>query len=149
MLYKDAGVDIDQANDAVERLKKNVQTTYTKNVLSSVGSFGGLYELPKYKNPVLVSSTDGVGTKIKLAFRTGIHDTIGQDLVNHCVNDILVQGATPLFFLDYIGTGKVEPEIIEQLLKGMSLACVQTGTSLVKGEIAEMNIYKKDEYDIV
>ena len=147
--YRLAGVDIDAADEAVERLKKHVRTTYTKNVLSNVGSFGGLFELSAYKKPVLVSSTDGVGTKVRLAWTSGKHDTIGQDLVNHCVNDILVQGATPLFFMDYIGTGKVYPEVIEQLLKGMSLACVQTGTSLVKGEIAEINIYKKDEYDIV
>ncbi|HLC75100.1 MAG TPA: phosphoribosylaminoimidazolesuccinocarboxamide synthase [Candidatus Nanoarchaeia archaeon] len=150
MDYKNAGVDIDAANEAVERLKKHVKTTYTPQVLSTVGSFGGLVELPYYKKPVLVSSTDGVGTKIKLAFWTGKHDTVGQDLVNHCVNDILVQGATPLFFMDYIGTGKVEPEIIEQIVKGMSIACHQTQTALVKGEIAEMkDMYKQGEYDIV
>ena len=119
--YKDSGVDIDLANSAVNRIKKYVKQTYNSQVLSGVGTFGGLYQLDQEN--VLVSSTDGVGTKLKLAFLTNKHDTVGQDLVNHCVNDILVMGARPLFFLDYIGCGKVYPEVIEEIVKGLSVAC--------------------------
>lgn len=147
LTYKDAGVDIDAANDAVSRIKKHVRQTYNSNVLSDVGSFGGLYQLD-HEN-VLVSSTDGVGTKLKIAFMANKHDTIGQDLVNHCVNDILVMGAKPLFFLDYIGCGKVHPEVIEQIVKGLSIACKQNECALVGGEIAEMpGLYKENEYDL-
>ncbi len=144
--YKDAGVDIDKANEAVSRIKKFVKETYTGNVLSNVGAFGGLYQLGEN---ILVSSTDGVGTKLKLAFMTGKHDTVGQDLVNHCVNDILVMGAKPLFFLDYIGCGKVFPEVIEQIVKGLSVACKENNCVLISGEVAEMpGLYKEKEYDL-
>ena len=145
--YKDAGVDIDAANLAVKNIKKYVKETYNSRVLSSIGSFSGLYQIDKEQ--VLVSSTDGVGTKLKLAFMTNKHDTIGQDLVNHCVNDILVLGAKPLFFLDYIGCGKVKPKIIEEIVKGLSLACKQNNCALIGGEIAELpGIYKENEYDL-
>ena len=145
--YKDAGVDIDAANLAVRNIKKYVKETYNQNVLSKVGSFSGLYQFDQEN--VLVSSTDGVGTKLKLAFMTNKHDTIGQDLVNHCVNDILVTGAKPLFFLDYIGCGKVYPKVIEGIVKGLSTACKQNNCALVGGEIAEMpGLYKEKEYDL-
>jgi phosphoribosylformylglycinamidine cyclo-ligase len=145
--YKDAGVDIDSANTAVNRIKKYVKQTYSSNVLSNVGSFGGLYQLDQ--DTVLVSSTDGVGTKLKLAFLTNKHDTIGQDLVNHCVNDILVMGARPLFFLDYIGCGKVFPDVIEGIVKGLSIACKENNCALIGGEVAEMpGLYKEKEYDL-
>jgi phosphoribosylformylglycinamidine cyclo-ligase len=145
--YKDAGVDIDSANIAVARIKKYARQTYNSSVLSNVGSFGGLYQLDPEN--VLVSSTDGVGTKLKLAFMTNKHYTVGQDLVNHCVNDILVMGAKPLFFLDYIGCGKVYPEVIEQIVKGLSIACRENGCALIGGEIAEMpGLYKEKEYDL-
>jgi len=147
MTYKEAGVDIDLANSAVNRIKKYVKQTYNSNVLSNVGSFGGLYKLDS--DNVLVSSTDGVGTKLKLAFLTNKHDTIGQDLVNHCVNDILVMGAKPLFFLDYIGCGKIYPEVIEEIVKGLSIACKENNCALIGGEIAEMpGMYKEKEYDL-
>ncbi|MFH0868359.1 MAG: phosphoribosylformylglycinamidine cyclo-ligase [Candidatus Woesearchaeota archaeon] len=145
--YKDAGVDIDSANNAVDRIKKYVRQTYNPDVLSNVGSFGGLYEIDS--ETVLASSTDGVGTKLKLAFLANKHYTIGQDLVNHCVNDILVMGAKPLFFLDYIGCGKVYPEVIEEIVKGLSIACKENDCALIGGEIAEMpGLYKEKEYDL-
>ncbi|MCH8004046.1 MAG: phosphoribosylformylglycinamidine cyclo-ligase [Nanoarchaeota archaeon] len=147
LTYKDAGVDIDLANSAVNRIKKYVKQTYNSNVLSNVGSFGGLYRINQ--DNVLVSSTDGVGTKLKLAFLTNKHDTVGQDLVNHCVNDILVMGAKPLFFLDYIGCGKIYPEVIEGIVKGLSIACKENNCALIGGEIAEMpGLYKEKEYDL-
>ena len=145
--YKDTGVDIDLANNAVNRIKKYVKQTYNSNVLSNIGSFGGLYQFDPEN--VLVSSTDGVGTKLKIAFMTNKHDTIGQDLVNHCVNDILVMGAKPLFFLDYIGCGKIYPEVIEGIVKGLSTACKENNCALIGGEIAEMpGLYKEKEYDL-
>tara|TARA_B100001971_G_scaffold124137_1_gene114323 strand:+ start:6 stop:1280 length:1275 start_codon:yes stop_codon:yes gene_type:complete len=145
--YKDAGVDIDSANTAVNRIKKYARQTYNSNVLSNVGSFGGLYQLDS--DNVLVSSTDGVGTKLKIAFMTNKHNTIGQDLVNHCVNDILVMGAKPLFFLDYIGCGKVYLEVIEEIVKGLSIACKENNCALIGGEIAELpGLYKEREYDL-
>ncbi len=145
--YKDAGVDIDSANAAVNRIKKYAKQTYNSNVLSNVGSFGGLYQLDK--DNVLVSSTDGVGTKLKIAFMTNKHYTIGQDLVNHCVNDILVMGAKPLFFLDYIGCGKVYPNVIEEIARGLSIACKENNCALIGGEVAEMpGLYKEKEYDL-
>jgi phosphoribosylaminoimidazole-succinocarboxamide synthase len=148
--YKDAGVDIDAGNDAVHRMKQYITSTFNEHVLSDVGSFGGLYEFNTFSNPVLVSSTDSVGTKVRLAFSTGKHDTIGQDLVNHCVNDILVQGAMPLFFLDYIGTGKANPDIAENIVKGISIACKENNIALIGGELAELNgLYKENEYDLV
>ncbi|HKJ67026.1 MAG TPA: phosphoribosylformylglycinamidine cyclo-ligase [bacterium] len=149
--YKEAGVDIDAGEQAVGRIKAAVRSTYTPNVLSDVGQFGGFFSFPKdeYDEPVLVSSTDGVGTKLKLAFRTGIHDTIGQDLVNHCVNDILTSGAIPLFFLDYIGLGKMEEDIVADVVKGLSSACRENGCALIGGELAEMvDFYHPGEYDI-
>ena len=147
LTYKDAGVDIDLANSAVNRIKKYVKQTYNSNVLSNVGSFGGLYRINQ--DNVLVSSTDGVGTKLKLAFLTNKHDTVGQDLVNHCVNDILVMGAKPLFFLNYIGCGKIYPEVIEEIVKGLSIACKENNCALIGGEIAEMpGLYKEKEYDL-
>lgn len=149
--YKEAGVDIEAGEHAVDRIKAAVRSTYTPNVLSDVGQFGGFFSFPKdeYEDPVLVSSTDGVGTKLKLAFHTGIHDTIGQDLVNHCVNDILTSGAIPLFFLDYIGLGKMEEDVVADVVNGLSIACRENGCALIGGELAEMvDFYDPGEYDI-
>jgi phosphoribosylformylglycinamidine cyclo-ligase len=148
--YRDAGVDIDAGNEAVRRIKALAQGTYTAGVLSGVGSFGGLFELGgRAAGTVLVSSADGVGTKLKLAFMTGIHDTVGQDLVNHCVNDILVQGARPLFFLDYLATGRLAPDVAEQIVSGMATACRENGCALLGGETAEMpGFYAEGEYDL-
>lgn len=146
MTYKKAGVDIDAANLAVKKIKKLVKLTKTKNVLAGVGAFGGMY---LFEKKVLVSSIDGVGTKLKLAYWSGNHKTVGQDLVNHCVNDILVQGAMPLFFMDYIGTGKLKPEVVSDIVEGMSKACKKNNMALLGGEMAELpNIYKKGEYDL-
>ncbi len=148
--YKDAGVDIDTANKTVDLMKSHIHSTLTSNVLASVGNFGGLFQLDKeFNNPVLVASSDGVGTKLKLAYLTNKHDTVGQDLVNHCVNDILVQGAKPLFFLDYFGTSKLIPETAEQIVKGFAIACKENGCSLIGGETAELpGLYNEDEYDL-
>ena len=124
--YRQSGVDIDAGNEAVRRIKALARATYTPGVVSGVGSFGGLFALDgAVADPVLVASADGVGTKLKVAFMAGVHDTIGADLVNHCVNDILVQGARPLFFLDYLATGKLAPDVAEQIVRGMSRACVE------------------------
>jgi len=148
--YQQSGVDIDAGNEAVRRIKQLAQGTYTAGVLSGVGSFGGLFALDgSLKDPVLVSSADGVGTKLKLAFMTGIHDTIGADLVNHCVNDILVQGARPLFFLDYLATGRLSPDVAEQIVAGIARACRENGCALLGGETAEMpGFYADGEYDV-
>jgi phosphoribosylformylglycinamidine cyclo-ligase len=148
--YRRAGVDIDAGNEAVRRIKALAKSTYTSGVLSGVGSFGGLFALdPSISNPVLVASADGVGTKLKIAFMTGVHDTIGADLVNHCVNDILVQGARPLFFLDYLATGRLSPEVAEQIVRGISEACRANGCALLGGETAEMpGFYQAGEYDV-
>lgn len=149
--YKKAGVDIAAGNEAVERMKKHVKRTYRPEVLAELGGFGGLFSLnkDKYEEPVLVSGTDGVGTKLKLAFAMDKHDTIGIDAVAMCVNDIIVQGAEPLFFLDYLACGKVVPEKIEAIVKGISEGCVQSGCALIGGETAEMpGMYTEDEYDI-
>ena len=148
--YRQSGVDIDAGNEAVRRIKDLARSTYTKGVLSGVGSFGGLFALDaSVPDPVLVASADGVGTKLKIAFMTGVHDSIGADLVNHCVNDILVQGARPLFFLDYLATGRLEPEVAEQIVRGMSRACVENGCALLGGETAEMpGFYASGEYDV-
>src|ERR1700677_2066223 len=121
--YKKAGVNIDEANRAVASIRTMARRTFTPEVLTDIGSFGGGYRLKGYRDPVLVSSADGVGTKIKLAFLTGIHSTVGEDLVNHCVNDIAVQGAVPLFFLDYLATGKLDPSVTEQIVTGLAEAC--------------------------
>ncbi len=148
--YKESGVDIDAANRAKKRIGAHVKATWGKEVLSDVGNFGGLFELPKrFKDPVLVSSADGVGTKLKVAFLSGRHDTVGQDLVNHCVNDILVQGAEPLFFLDYFACGRLEPEVVADVVKGLAAACGENGCALIGGETAEMpGFYADGEYDL-
>jgi len=148
--YRQSGVNIDAGNEAVRRIKDLARSTYTNGVVSGVGSFGGLFALDgSIADPVLVASADGVGTKLKIAFMTGVHDSIGADLVNHCVNDILVQGARPLFFLDYLATGRLEPEVAEQIVRGMSRACVENGCALLGGETAEMpGFYASGEYDV-
>ena len=149
--YKQSGVDIDESNLAKKKLKEHVKSTFTSNVLTGIGSFGALYSFDKdkFKNPVLVSSSDGVGTKIKLALMSGKFDTIGQDLVNHCVNDIAVMGAKPLFFLDYIALGKMDSDAVEQIVKGLSVACKENGCSLIGGETAEMpGLYKIGDFDL-
>ena len=149
--YKEAGVDIDAANQSVEMIKKWVNRTRRPEVLADIGSFGGFFALnsQQYREPILVSGTDGVGTKLKIAQMLGVHDTVGIDLVAMCVNDILTHGAEPLFFLDYIALGKLAPELVENLVKGVSEGCVQAGCSLIGGETAEMpGFYKEDEYDL-
>jgi phosphoribosylformylglycinamidine cyclo-ligase len=148
--YRQSGVDIDAGNEAVRRIKTLARSTYTAGVLSGVGSFGGLFAIdPSVTDPVLVASADGVGTKLKLAFMTGVHDTIGVDLVNHCVNDILVQGARPLFFLDYLATGRLSPQVAEQIVRGMAAGCRENGCALLGGETAEMpGFYQPGEYDV-
>ena len=151
MDYRQSGVDIDAGNEIVRRIKSLAKSTFTPGVLSEIGSFGGLFRLDRdrFQEPVLVSSADGVGTKLKLAFMTGRHDTIGADLVNHCVNDILVQGAEPLFFLDYLATGRLLPSVAEQVVTGVARACRENGCALVGGETAEMpGFYADGEYDI-
>jgi len=149
--YKQAGVDIAAGNEAVERMKKHVRRTFTPGVLTDLGGFGALFQLDiqRYKEPVLVSGTDGVGTKLKLAFALDKHDTIGIDAVAMCVNDIVVQGAEPLFFLDYLACGKVVPGQIEAVVSGIAEGCTQSGCALIGGETAEMpGMYSADEYDI-
>jgi len=149
--YRASGVDIDAGNETVRRIKSLAKSTFTPGVLSDIGSFGGLFALDRsrYQEPVLVASTDGVGTKLKVAFMTGRHDTVGADLVNHCVNDILVQGAEPLFFLDYLATGRLSPDVAEQVIAGVARGCKQNGCALLGGETAEMpGFYADGEYDI-
>jgi phosphoribosylformylglycinamidine cyclo-ligase len=151
MDYKTSGVDIDAGNETVRRIRSLARSTFTPGVLSDIGSFGGLFRLDRdrFDEPVLVSSADGVGTKLKIAFMTGRHDTVGADLVNHCVNDILVQGAEPLFFLDYLATGRLSPAVAEQVIAGVARACRDNGCALVGGETAEMpGFYADGEYDI-
>lgn len=151
LTYKDAGVDTHEGQRAVSLMKSHVEKTFSPNVLTGLGSFGGLYSLGKLtmEEPVLVSGTDGVGTKLKLAFQMDKHDTVGQDLVAMCVNDILCQGAMPLFFLDYIATGKVKAEDIAVIVSGIAQACEKSGLSLIGGETAEMpNFYQPKEYDL-
>lgn len=150
--YKDTGVDIEAGEQAVSSIKDMVNSTYSKNVLSQVGSFGTCYEFPvnDYKNPVLVSSSDGVGTKLIVANKMNKHDTVGQCLVNHCVDDILTIGARPLYFLDYVGTGKLVQENFKAIVKGLTKACKENDCSLIGGETAEMpDIYEEDDYDLV
>ena len=150
LTYADAGVSFEAESEAIARLKKLVQTTYRPEVLSDIGSFGGLFALKTYQEPVLVSSTDSVGTKLKVAFKAGRHDTVGFDIVAHCGNDIVVQGAEPLFFLDYIGISKVEPAVIEGIVSGLAAGCREIGCALIGGEIAELSdIYTLGEYDLV
>jgi phosphoribosylformylglycinamidine cyclo-ligase len=149
--YADAGVDIDAKAAALARARAAIRSTFTPGVLGDVGGFGGLFrpDFSAYKEPVLVGSTDGVGTKLKIAIAMGRHDTCGGDLVNHCVNDILVQGARPLFFLDYIATGKVESGVIGSIIEGIARACRENGTALLGGETAEMpGFYAAGEYDV-
>jgi phosphoribosylformylglycinamidine cyclo-ligase len=147
--YQDAGVSIDEADRAVSLIRKHARSTFTRSVLTDIGSFGGGYLLSGWKNPVLVSSADGVGTKVKIAFLTGRHNTIGEDLVNHCVNDIAVQGAVPLFFLDYFAVGKLDAEVAGQVIEGVARGCRANGCALIGGETAEMpGLYQQGEYDL-
>jgi len=147
--YRDAGVNIDEADRAVAHIRGHARTTFTRGVLTDIGSFGGGYLLTGFKRPVLVSSADGVGTKLKIAFLTGRHDTIGEDLVNHCVNDIAVQGAAPLFFLDYFAAGRLDAKIVDQVIDGISRGCRNNGCALIGGETAEMpGLYQPSEYDL-
>jgi phosphoribosylformylglycinamidine cyclo-ligase len=149
--YADAGVDIDRGNRAKKRIKYLAHKTFTRGVLSEIGGFGGLFSIDKqkYVDPVLVSSVDGVGTKLKVAFEMKVHHTVGADLVNHCVNDIAVQGAAPMFFMDYLATGKLDPEVVEKVVEGLAEACKHNGCALIGGETAEMpGFYPEGEYDL-
>ncbi|MFN2530723.1 MAG: phosphoribosylformylglycinamidine cyclo-ligase [Pyrinomonadaceae bacterium] len=151
MTYSDAGVDIDAATRATEKIKQLAKSTFNERTLSEIGSFGGMFDgaFPKLQSPVLVASADGVGTKLKIAFATGVNNTVGRDLVNHCVNDILVQGARPLFFLDYIATGKLSSEVVAAVITGIAGGCQDNGCVLLGGETAEMpGFYQTGEYDI-
>ncbi len=151
MKYADAGVNLAVADDAKQRIRHHASHTFTSNVLGGIGGFGALFALDrkKWKEPVLVSSADGVGTKLKVAMAMGVHSTVGGDLVNHCINDILVQGAEPLFFLDYLAMGKLDPDVVEQLVEGMSRSCRKAGCALIGGETAEMpGFYAPGEYDL-
>src|SRR5687768_8667151 len=151
MDYKASGVDIDAGNETVRRIRSLARSTFTPGVMSDIGSFGGLFRMEpgRFRDPVLVSSADGVGTKLKVAFRANRHDTVGADLVNHCVNDILVQGAEPLFFLDYLATSRLEPAVAESIIGGMAAACRANGCALLGGETAEMpGFYADGEYDL-
>lgn len=149
--YSDAGVDIDAATRATDKIKELARRTFNERTLSEIGSFGGMFDgaFPNLAQPVLVASADGVGTKLKIAFATGVHNTVGRDLVNHCVNDILVQGARPLFFLDYIATGKLSPDVVASIVEGITNGCRENGCVLLGGETAEMpGFYQDGEYDI-
>ncbi|MBR1805375.1 MAG: phosphoribosylformylglycinamidine cyclo-ligase [Selenomonadaceae bacterium] len=149
LTYKDSGVDIDAGNESVKLIKNFVRATYRPEVLGDIGGFGGLFALKNYDEPILVSGTDGVGTKLKIAFMLNRHDTIGQDAVAMCVNDILVQGAEPLFFLDYLAVGKLKPAQVAEIVRGVANACKQSGCALIGGETAEMSgFYADGEYDI-
>jgi phosphoribosylformylglycinamidine cyclo-ligase len=148
--YGSAGVDIDASNAAKNRIRKLVESTFTKGVVGAFGGFGGMFRLPPgLEKPVLVSSADGVGTKIKVAIESGRHGTIGRDLVNHCVNDILVQGALPAFFLDYVAFGKLDPIVVEAVVAGVAAGCRENGCALIGGETAEMpGLYTPPDYDL-
>jgi phosphoribosylformylglycinamidine cyclo-ligase len=147
--YRDAGVNIDEGDRAVGEIRRMARATFTRGVLTDIGSFGGCFALPRMRQPVLVSSVDGVGTKLKVAFATGRHDTIGEDLVNHCVNDIAVLGAKPLFFLDYLAVGKLDAAVAAQVVSGMARGCSANGCALIGGETAEMpGLYADGEYDL-
>jgi len=151
MDYREAGVDIAAADEAKARIRALARSTFSAAVLSEIGSFGGMFrpDLTRYRDPVLVASTDGVGTKIKVAIEAGVHDTVGYDLVAHCANDILVQGATPLFFLDYIALGRMDPDRVESIVRGLAHACSELGCPLIGGETAEMpGTYGEDDYDL-
>ncbi len=147
--YRQAGVNIDEADRAVALIRREARKTFTPGVLTDIGSFGAGYALSGMRKPVLISSADGVGTKLKIAFMTGRHDTIGQDLVNHCVNDIAVQGAVPLFFLDYFATGRLDASVAGQVIRGVARGCRENGCALIGGETAEMpGLYQGGEYDL-
>ena len=148
--YRSAGVDIDAADTAKHRIKRLVESTFTAGARVAFGGFGGMFRMPSgYEKPVLVASADGVGTKIKVAIDSGKHDTVGHDLVNHCVNDILVQGAAPLFFLDYVAFGKLDPNVVEAVVAGVAAGCRENGCSLIGGETAEMpGLYTPPDYDL-
>jgi phosphoribosylformylglycinamidine cyclo-ligase len=147
--YRDAGVNIDEADRAVAAIRKLARGTFTPGVLTDIGSFGAAYRLERWRKPVLVSSADGVGTKLKIAFLTGRHDTVGEDLVNHCVNDIAVQGAAPLFFLDYFAVGRIDARVAAAVVGGLARGCRQNGCALIGGETAEMpGLYLPGEYDL-
>jgi phosphoribosylformylglycinamidine cyclo-ligase len=147
--YQDAGVSIDEAGRTVSSVKRLARATFTRNVLTDIGSFGACYALSGWKKPVLISSADGVGTKLKVAFLAGRHDTVGEDLVNHCVNDIAVQGAAPLFFLDYFAVGKLDAGVAATVISGMARGCRNNGCALIGGETAEMpGMYSDGEYDL-
>jgi phosphoribosylformylglycinamidine cyclo-ligase len=147
--YSDAGVSIKEADRAVSFIKQHASETLTSNVITSIGSFGAGFSMKGWKKPILISSADGVGTKLKIAFATGRHDTIGEDLVNHCVNDIAVQGATPLFFLDYFAVGKLDAGVCSSVVSGIARGCKQNGCALIGGETAEMpGMYAPGEYDL-
>ncbi|PWU03008.1 MAG: phosphoribosylformylglycinamidine cyclo-ligase [Terriglobia bacterium] len=147
--YRDAGVDIDEADRAVSSIKKLARQTFTRGVLTDIGTFGAAFQLQRWHKPVLVSSADGVGTKLKIAFLTGRHSTVGEDLVNHCVNDIAVQGAAPLFFLDYFAVGKLNATVAAEVVSGIARGCRQNGCALIGGETAEMpGMYSNGEYDL-
>jgi phosphoribosylformylglycinamidine cyclo-ligase len=149
VLYRDAGVDIDEGDRAVSAIRRFARNTFTKGVLTDIGSFGACYQLSGFRKPVLISSADGVGTKLKIAFATGRHDTVGEDLVNHCVNDIAVQGAAPLFFLDYFAIGKLQAEVAASVVSGIARGCRNNGCALIGGETAEMpGLYAEGEYDL-
>lgn len=149
--YKAAGVDIDAGNETISRIKKFARSTFNTNVLSEIGLFGAFYkpDFSQYSEPVLVSSVDGVGTKLKIAFAMNVHKTVGQDLVNHCVNDIAVCGAKPLYFMDYLAFGKLNPDVAEDIIEGFSIACKENECALIGGETAEMpGLYDEKEYDM-
>ncbi|HSB18256.1 MAG TPA: phosphoribosylformylglycinamidine cyclo-ligase [Bryobacteraceae bacterium] len=147
--YKDVGVNIDEADRAVAQIRVMARKTFTRGVLTDIGSFGAGYRLAGWKQPVLISSADGVGTKVKLAFLTGRHNTVGEDLVNHCVNDVAVQGATPLFFLDYFAVGRLDAGVAAQVVSGLARGCEANGCALIGGETAEMpGLYAPGEYDL-
>ena len=151
LTYADAGVDIERADQAKQRIKELARSTFTSEVASDIGLFGALFrpDFSRLQIPVLVSSVDGVGTKLKIAFMTGIHDTVGVDIVSHCVNDILAQGALPLFFMDYIAAGRLEPNVIEAVVRGLAAACRESRCALLGGETAEMpDFYSDGEYDL-
>ena len=151
MRYADAGVDISRAEQAKERIRRMASRTFTRSVMGGIGSFGALFalDIKRWREPVLVSSTDGPGTKLKVAAAMGVHSTVGADLVNHCVNDILTLGAEPLFFLDYLALGRIDPDVVEQLVEGMTRACHLAGCALVGGETAELpDTYAPGEYDV-
>lgn len=150
LTYAAAGVSFDAEAEAMQRIKTLVRKTYRPEVLSDLGTFGGLFALSEYRQPILVSSTDSVGTKLMVAFKANKHDTVGYDIVAHCGNDIVVQGAEPLFFLDYIGIGKMDPIVVEQIVLGLTDGCIDIGCALISGETAELSgLYAPDEYDLV